>query len=315
MASIASRDLFTGLGLMRLRVFVAVVDHGGHSAAGAHLDMAQPTVSFHVKALEDLLGARLLMYRQRRVRLTPEGEHVYRVASAMLRDAERLAASIQQIGEGAAGQLSVGASMAFEQASFFSRVVAPFRAARPRLHLSFEFGHSIRLAEAVQAGEIDLAYVLNWRLPRAARYEPLHTTEFVLMVGAGHPLARREHVNPEDVYEAGIITAPLGSQEWPHYAELLHASGLLEYRVGLEVDGVQARLLATQACLGVMGVFLPPYADQSATAGLQRLRLDAPPPRAEFGVVLGDAESTSPAAQAFVSWLREVARSGARELE
>jgi DNA-binding transcriptional LysR family regulator len=311
MALIASRDLFTGLGLLRLRVFVAVVDHGGHTAAAAHLDMAQPTVSFHVKALEDLLGARLVLYRQRRVHLTPEGEHVYRVASAMLRDAERLAAAIQQIGEGAAGQLSVGASMAFEQASFFTRVVAPFRAARPRLHLSFEFGHSIRLAEAAQAGEIDVAYVLNWRLPRGARYEPLHTTEFVLMVGAGHPLARKEHVSADDVCRAGIITAPLGSQEWPHYAELLRASGLGEYRVGLEVDGVQARLLATQACLGVMGVFVPPYADASATAGLRPLRLDTPPPRAEFGVVLADAETISPAAQAFVSWLREVARGSA----
>jgi LysR family transcriptional regulator, transcriptional activator of the cysJI operon len=308
MASIASRDLFTGLGLLRLRVFVAVVDQGGHTAAAAHLDMAQPTVSFHVKALEDLLGARLLVYRQRRVRLTPEGEHVYRVASAMLRDAERMAAAIQQIGEGAAGQLSVGASMAFEQESFFARVVAPFRAARPRLHLSFEFGHSIRLAEAAQVGEIDVAYVLNWRLPRGARYEPLHTTEFVLMVGAAHPLARKDHVTPDDVYQAGIIAAPLGSQEWPHYAELLHASGLADYRVGLEVDGVQARLLATQACLGVMGVFVPPYADDSATAGLRPVRLDVPPPRAEFGVVLGDAQARSPAAEAFVSWLREVAR-------
>ena len=60
MASIASRDLYAGLGLLRLRVFVAVVEQGGHTAAAAHLDMAQPTVSFHVKALEALLGARRL---------------------------------------------------------------------------------------------------------------------------------------------------------------------------------------------------------------------------------------------------------------
>jgi DNA-binding transcriptional LysR family regulator len=86
------------------------------------------------------------------------------------------------------------------------------------------------------------------------------------MVGAGHPLARKDHVSPEDVYQAGIITAALGSQEWA------------PYRVGLEVDGVQARLLAAQACLGVMGVFVPSYAEQLAMAGLRPLRLEVPPP-------------------------------------
>lgn len=42
-----------------------------------------------------------------------EGQQVYRVASAMQRDAERLAASIQQIGKRETGQLHIGASMAF----------------------------------------------------------------------------------------------------------------------------------------------------------------------------------------------------------
>lgn len=299
-------DLYAGLSLLRLRVFVAVVDHSGLSAAATSLDLGQPTISFHVKALERLLGVPLLAYRGRRMHPTTAGEELYRVASGMLRDAERLAAAVRDIGEGEAGQLHVGASMAFEVSAFFEEVVRPFRSTHPRVRLSFQFGHSVPLAEAVRDERLDLAYVVNWRLPAGASYAPLHDVEFVLMVGGDHPLARRERVTADDVLHAGLITAPLYSQEWPHYDLLLRAAGLSRYRVGLEIDGVQARILAARAGLGVMGVFVPPFAGTLAGSGLQPLRLPEPPPRAEFGVVSRDERSRSPAADAFASWLRQV---------
>jgi DNA-binding transcriptional LysR family regulator len=307
--SIKAGDLYAGLSLQRLQVFVAVADHGGFSAAADYLDLGQPTVSFHIKALERLLGAKLLVYRGRRVHLTPEGTELYRVASAMLRDAERMAASIRNLGEGQSGQLRVGASMAFELSAFFEHVIAPFRRTHPGVQLTLQFGHSVRLAEAVHDDRLDLAYVINWRLPTGARYEPLHHGDFVLMVAADHGLARKRHVTSEDVYAAGLITAPIYSQEWPHYEQLLRASGLDHYRVGLEIDGVQARLLATQAGLGVMGVFVPPFAADGVAPRLRSLRLAGKAaPRVEFGLVAQPEPTRTPVAREFIVSLRSVTR-------
>jgi DNA-binding transcriptional LysR family regulator len=305
--SISATDLYAGLTLTRLQAFVAVADHGGFSAAAAYLALGQSTVSFHVKALERLLHARLVVYRERQVHLTPAGDELYRVASNILQDTERLAATVRNIDQGQVGQLRVGASMAFELAAFFERVVVPFRRAHPLLHLGLEFGHSVRLAEAVHERRMDLAYVQNWRLPTAARYEPLHHADFTLMVAPQHPLARKDLVSEDQVYEAGLIAAPMYSQEWPHYEQLLREAGLHRYRVALEIDGVHARLLATQAGLGVMGVFVPPYAAQDMHQALCALRLDRPPPRAEFGLVSREPELWTPAARQFVDWLRHIA--------
>src|SRR5689334_12071036 len=213
----AAGDLYAGLSLQRLQVFVAVVDHAGFSSAADYLDLGQSTISFHIRALERVLGTRLLAYRERRVHLTPEGEALYRFASALLRDTERVAATIRNMRDGQAGALRIGASMAFELPAFFHLVVAPFQRAHPRLHLAFEFGHSVRLAEAVHDKRLDLAYVVNWRLPVGANYTRLHDGQFVLMVAANHPLARKQRVTSQDVYSAGLITAPTFSQEWPHY--------------------------------------------------------------------------------------------------
>src|ERR1051326_2048160 len=301
----ARGDLYAGLSLQRLQVFVAVADHGGFSAAADYLDLGQPTVSFHVKALEQLLGARLVVYRERRVHLTAEGEALYAVASDMLRQSERVAATIRNMREGQAGQLRIGASMAFELPAFFQLVVAPFLRSHARLQLSIEFGHSVRLAEAVRERSLDLAYVVNWRLPSGAGYTRLHSADFVLMVAPEHPLASKPRVTADDIYTAGLITAPMFSQEWPHYEHLLRSYGLARYRVGLEIDGVQARLAATQAGLGVKAVFVPPYASLALGTLLRPLQMDAPPPKLEFGLVSPPEHLQTAASQHFARWLAE----------
>jgi DNA-binding transcriptional LysR family regulator len=238
------------------------------------------------------------------VHLTAEGETLYRFASTLLRDTERVAASIRNMRDGQAGALRIGASMAFELPSFFHLVVAPFQRNHPRLQLALEFGHSVRLAEAVHEKKLDLAYVVNWRLPVGANYTRLHAGEFVLMVGADHQLAHKRRVSSDDVYAAGLITAPTFSQEWPHYQGLLREAGLAEYRIGLEIDGVQARLTATEAGLGVMGVFMPPYAAEDLSRRLRPLRLSTPPPPIEFGIVASPEHFKTAAAQQFEDWLR-----------
>jgi DNA-binding transcriptional LysR family regulator len=306
MESIHSGDLYAGLSLQRLQVFVAVAEHGGFSAAADYLDLGQPTISFHIKALERLLGAKLLVYRDRRVHVTTEGQALYQFASEMLRETERVAATIRNIRDGQVGQLRIGASMAFELPGFFQLVVAPFQHTHPRLQLSLQFGHSVRLAEAVHDKQLDLAYVVNWQLPAGASYTRLHAADFVLMVAPSHRLARQASVTCDDIFDAGLITAPMFSQEWPHYEQLLRAAGLTRYRIGLEIDGVQARLTATQAGLGVMGVFVPRYAAQHLNTLLTPLHVELAPPQVEFGLVLPPEHAQTPAAQQLAAWLTNV---------
>lgn len=298
--------MLSELSLFRLQVFVALVERGGYSAAAAQLDVAQPTVSFHVRALERALGARMVVYRDRAVHLTPEGQALFRTAKAMLRDGEQLAQAIEQIGAGREGTLTLGASMAFEQPFFFERVVAPFARERPHAALSLRFGHSVRLAQAVLEHELDLAIALDWRLPAGVRFEPLHRAEFVFVVAPGHPLAGRKQVSAAEVAEAGLIIAPIGDAEAVAYGELLRGSGLRRHRVALEVDGIQARVLAARAGLGVLGIFVPPYAGELAFNGLVPLLLPGPAPTTEFGLLSREGHPWTPLMEAFAGWLRTV---------
>lgn len=302
MSGAASRQS-RGLDLVKLQVFVTVVDRGGYSVAAEYLGMSQATVSFHIHNLERQLGVTLLYYEHRVLHLTPAGSRTYRSAQAMLQEQRRLVRAL----DGKHGdEVRVGVSMAFEQGFFFEKVVAPYRRAHADVLVSLRFGHSVGLAEAVLNHDLDLGYVIGWHVSSSLRYEPLHRAEFTFFVAPDHPLAGSDTVAVEELAKAGVIAAALDRVEWAHYGDVLGEVGLGPGDVVLEVDGIQARVLAAQAGLGVFGTFRPPYAGASAYPGLVALRLDRPAPTVEIGVVSRRGESPPACVHGFADWLGQV---------
>jgi len=290
-----------GLDLFKLRVFVAVVDHNGYSAAAGHLGLSQGTVSFHVHGLERQLGVPLVRYEQRSVRLTAAGEQAYRWAQRMLRDEQSMVRSVRG---GHRGRATLGASIAFEQAFFFDKVLAPFRRAHADVLLSVRFGHSVRLAEAVAEHRVDLAYVIGWQVPAGLHYERLHRARFTLFVARDHPLAHEETVTVPQVAAAGLIAAPLDDVERVHYEKVLDDLDLGPTDVTLEIDGIQARVLAAAAGLGVLGIFHPDYAGPAPPSGLAPVHLDRPLPSVDVGLVSRRADGPAGGAEDLADWIR-----------
>jgi DNA-binding transcriptional LysR family regulator len=294
------------LDLFRLRVFVAVVDRNGYSAAARHLHLAQATVSRHVQELERELGSQLLRYEQRAVHLTTAGQEVYRAARDMLQQEEHLESALRDLRRGHRGRVRVGASMAFEQRYFFERVIAPFVRAHPGVPLSLHFGHSGRQARAVLDHEVDLAYVMGWELPPDTTFEPLHTARFTFLAPQDHPLTRKDAVTVDDIVEAGLITAPLGRMEAGYFNAVLRDCGFAGDHSPLEVDGVQARVMAAEAGLGVFGTFYPRYAGEVSTGSLVPLPFEGPATEVEVGLVCQPRGAGSTSVEAFADWLRRL---------
>jgi DNA-binding transcriptional LysR family regulator len=297
------------LSMTRLRIFAAVVEQRGYTAAARSIGVSQATVSFHMRALEHALGTGLLLYQGRRVLPTPAGEALYGLARRTLRDMEELTAQIAGLRAGRVGRVRLGASMAFEQDFFFTTIVAPYVREHPDVELSVRFGTSRQVVEAVRAREADLAYIMRWRTPPDVRYTPLHPSRVAFFVADHHPLAAQRRPSTDTIAAAGLITAPLDTVEHDYYTHVLDGAGLHGYRVAIEVTGIQARILAARAGLGVLVVFWPPFAGRIALPGLTWLRVTEPdPPGPEFGVVQPLDEPASPSVGAFTAWLRHTVR-------
>ena len=67
----------------RLRIFRVVAEAGSFTKGGDELDMSQPAVSRQIATLEEELGVILFHRHARGLRLTEQGDHLYRAAQDM----------------------------------------------------------------------------------------------------------------------------------------------------------------------------------------------------------------------------------------
>ncbi len=96
-----------------MRVFVAVVDSGGFSAASRTLKMPLATVSRKIAQLETHLGAQLLMRTTRKVTTTDSGQQYYVTARRLLDEIEELEQQASGEFQTPKGQLSLTAPTLF----------------------------------------------------------------------------------------------------------------------------------------------------------------------------------------------------------
>ena len=68
----------------QLEAFVAVVDYGSFSEAARKLYLTQPTISTHLRSLEEELHTRLIIRTTKKLTITPKGYQLYDSAVRML---------------------------------------------------------------------------------------------------------------------------------------------------------------------------------------------------------------------------------------
>lgn len=81
----------------QLRLFTAVVEHGGFSRAGDALGLSQPAISHQLKALATTIGVPVLEVIGRRVQLTQTGDLLYEHAKRILTDFEAAGSALDEM--------------------------------------------------------------------------------------------------------------------------------------------------------------------------------------------------------------------------
>lgn len=200
-----------------LRYFVRVAELLNFTRAAEDLSVAQPSLSQQVRKLEQELGFALFDRSPAGVRLTREGDlflpHA-RAVLARLAEARLAAAEIRGVEQ---GEVTIGISP-FAGAHVLPGLLRLIRTHLPRLTIRTREEGLGRLADLLQAGEIDLAMVL---LPadgvapadRDLTVTLILTEDLVVVLPADHALAggdatRREMTLAELRDETWVLLTP-----------------------------------------------------------------------------------------------------------
>ena len=213
--------------IRKLDVFCKVVELKSFTRAARAVFLSQPTVSDHVRHLEEELGQKLVDRLGREAEPTPAGRLLYDYASRILRLQQETLEALARFGGRLSGETTIGAST-IPATYILPALVGTFRAAHPEVTVSVRISGSHEIARKVLAGEYDLGLVGAVWNERGLDWTELFTDTLVLVARPDHPLAGRGPVTLDDLCGQDYVGREQGSGTRKVIGVLLEAAGRRE---------------------------------------------------------------------------------------
>jgi len=289
----------------QLRTFLAVLEHKSFVRAGQALHVGQSTVSFHVKALEQRVGATLLERGRGNVVPTAAGRILQPYAERIVSLCDEARARLRAGEDGEVGRLVLAASTVPGE-YLLPALLAELRRRHPRIRVEMSVSDSEKAASAVLAREADLALVGS--KPRDRRLEAsLFASDEIVLVGpVPDPFAPDGKLSLKELRDVPRILREQGSGTRDAIARILPHCG--ERSVALRVGSSEAAKRCVQHGLGLAFLSRQAVATELAAGLFQVVELPGTPVRRTFYVVRNRAVSPSPAVRAFLELTHQLHR-------
>lgn len=282
-----------------MRYVIAVAETNSFTRAAERCLVVQSALSHQIARLERELGAKLFERTSRRVRTTPAGEAFLPAARQCLDAAERAAAEVAAAVGEIRGQLRVGL-IPTVAAVDIPVGLREFRTRYPHVQIRLRVAASEELAEQVEQGELDVAFL---GLPITARPSGVAARELardrlVALVAPDHPLATESAVDLRTLASEVFVDLPAGTAGRAQSDQAFAAAGLdrvIAYEV-TTADSMMARLV--EQGLGV-AMLASRYVPR--LRGVVAVEVTDAPMRVEYAV--WSRSGSTPAAIAFLEVL------------
>jgi DNA-binding transcriptional LysR family regulator len=281
--------------LSQLRVLLAIVDHGGFTAAAEHLGVSQPSVSRAIATIEDELRTAMFARNKEGIVLTEAGRLAAVRAREALRQFDLLHADVAAAAGHLTGTLRF-ASLPSATGTLVASQVRIFTLQHPQVHVRLFEGTDQEVRRWVSQGAAELGVVT---LP-APEFQtiPLGTDEFVAVLPVGHALSADSTITFDALANHDFILSTGGCG--PLIEAGAHDAGT-RLRVAFEARELSAILAMVAEGLGVS--IVPTL---GLPTELERVVMRPLQPRMSRTLAVAHLPDPSPAARAF---LHQLARS------
>lgn len=290
--------------LQALRLFLRIMELGSLAAAAQSLNMSQSAASRLLSGLEHGTGLRL--FHRDRMRLVPttEGTAFFAEVRRVLVAIDDLPHVAQRVASGTRVRLRI-VSMPRFAASLLAPAVARFHRDHPEVEVDVAIVHRRELELAVANQSFDLGIgALPLNNP-GIDSQPLLSLPAVVVLPAGHPLARRKSLGARDLAAETMVVLGPGTR-LRHDVEAMFAAEGIAIQPKIVVDSLEfaCRLVAQGAGVAIADPLTP------AALGAGRLAMVPWRPRTLFhvGVLLPALMPPSRSVEQFLDGLRREAR-------
>jgi len=211
--------------LHQLRIFATVFQNLSFTKASEKLRISQPTISEHIKNLENEFGYRLFDRLGRRIAPTPRAREIHPKVCALLDHAERLRDECVAADGVLRGELVVGASTI--PGTYILPVKSgAFAEKHPEVSFEIRIGDTMEITEKVLDHSLYCAVVGAKRKNSALSYTPVARDELVFVAGAACAGRLPAPLGPGDLCRCPLLLREQGSGTRDSMLALLEKAGV-----------------------------------------------------------------------------------------
>lgn len=243
--------------LQHLRILKAIDSEKSFTKASEVLFISQPSLSKHLKILENQVGILLINRRNNNISLTDAGKLFLNYADRILALCEESYRALKDLQNGERGNLIVGASQT-TGTYLLPRVLVLFVKDYPQISLNLKVDSTSLIAKNVVDQNIDIAIVegdIPKNLQKNLKIEHFVNDEFNLIVPKSHPFAIKESkiINKEDLYKLNFITLNSTStiNQFIENSLIQHGIKIDKFNIILQLNSLEAIKTAVSLGLGV----------------------------------------------------------------
>ena len=288
----------------QIEIFVKVAELGSFSKAAEALFLTQPTVSEHIRGLEEELGVRLLDRLGRGAAPTKAGQLLLGYGRRILELHREARQALDQFQGRMSGELVIAAST-IPGEYVLPALIGRFKEKYPDIAISLLIGDTQRAVEWVLEGRAELAVAGAQIDHRALEYRELMPDELVLVVSAAHPWHGKKTATLEEVRAEPLIVRERGSGSRQALEKALAEVGLdlSDFRVVGEMGSTQAIKQGVKAGVGISLISKRAVAEECQHGTLHCVKVKDLRFRRAFYLVTSTTRSRSPLAEAFRAFL------------
>lgn len=293
----------------RLEVFIAVVDAGSFVGAADKLGISHPSVSNHVRALEDMMRCELFLRRRGTVSsLTEQGRRLYERGQDLLVQAQLLQQDMalerprktrQPL------QISCQRSVAI---SWLCRPLAIYARENPDVEFQVEVGGYDMAITNVIEQQADVGFLMSYEKIIDVAAEKIGRATFSFYCSPSHPLASKSVVSVKELKSYPLISTKRDSRFGQMEVNMMADAGITDYRATHQIQ--EGTIVQELVMLG-LGVFCgldQIAASQVLSGALVRIPVDIPEMAMDVHYAFAPNRRQSKVAQKFLDFLKQYQR-------
>lgn len=287
-----------------LEIFCKVVEERSFSKAAEALFLTQPTISSHIKNLEEELNIKLLDRLGRDVVPTKAGEVLYKYAKEIVNLKKNAVQALDEFKGIVKGRLIIGGST-IPGEYILPEYIAGFKKTHPDITVTLKIGDTQDIIDMLLNGSVEMGVVGSKTNDKRIECKEFLKDELALIASGRHFKKSKAKIDKKDLKNLPIIIREKGSGSRKTIEEIfkMHGIDIENLNIVAEFGSTEAVKQAVKSGIGVS--FVSRFAVKSE---IQNKTLKAIPIKdfnitRHFYIITDKARAVSPVCQSFIKML------------